>query len=123
MHGCVGAGGPLGYGEGVGDDGDGGALNGAERRKRRRDRASVHEDATAGEIDAPQTTTRVLGGWYPDDRYRRGEDDGALGEKRDPRRAMSEGEVRRKRVKAGGGFRKWVLRRKRGGGDGDAVVR
>ncbi len=78
---------------------------------------------------AQMTTARGGRETYPDYRYRRGDEDGALaGDRQGPPRAMSEGEVRRineerrKRMKAGG-FTNWVLRRKGRSSNGDAVVR
>ena len=132
MHGYVPAageqGGPPapGYTE-VDDDAGAGGV-GAVGEGGRMTSAPAYEDATT-------TTTAAEGGFrappremYPDYRYRRGEEDGALAEKRGAPRAMSKDEVRRineerrKRMKAGG-FTNWVLRRKGGSGGGDAVVR
>ena len=88
-----------------------------------------YEDATTGDgSTAPPTARRAPRGIYPEYRYRRGEEDGALAEKQGPPPPMPEDEVRRineerrKRMKAGG-FTNWVLRRKGRSNDGNAVVR
>lgn len=89
----------------------------------------VPDAVRGGGYERTSTTARAGRETYPDYRYRRGEEDGALAEKKGPPRPMGEEEVRRineerrKTMKAGG-FSDWVSRRKgRRGSDGDAVVR
>ena len=107
-----------GYGE-VGGGGGGGTGRGGAR-------ASGGAAAAAG-FDAPPTT-RVRREPYPDYRYRRGEEDGALADRQGPPGPMPADEVRRineerrKGMKAGG-FTGWVLRRKGKSSNGYAVVR
>lgn len=141
-------GGPPGYrgrdrdrvggdGEGIGGDG-GGSGAGVGAGERGDDDAPAYEDAgrreVVGATATTTTTTRERAReTYPDYRYRRGEEDGALaGDGQGPPPAplgpMAEEEVRRineerrKRMKAGG-FTNWVLRRKGGRKAGDVVVR
>ena len=104
---------------------------GGEREgERRGDDAPAYEDGMTGGVVGASRTTRQQGAreTYPDYRYRRGEEDGALADKQEPPGPMPEDEVRRineerrKRMKAGG-FTNWVLRRKGRSGNGDAVVR
>lgn len=84
----------------------------------------AYEDPTTPGFSATQASRDT----YPDYRYRRGEEDGALADKQGLPRPMREDEVRRineerrKRMKAGG-FTNWVLRRKGRSGKGDTVVR
>lgn len=101
---------------------DGAGGEGAGRGDRR-----AYEESTTPGFSAPSTTlaSRDI---YPDYRYRRGEEDGALADKQGLPRPMREDEVRRineerrKRMKAGG-FTNWVLRRKGRSGKGDTIVR
>lgn len=108
-----------GYGE-VGGGGGGGTGRG-------RARASGGAAAAAAGFDAAPTT-RVRGEPYPDYRYRRGEEDGALADRQGPPGPMPADEVRRineerrKGMKVGG-FTGWVWRRKGKGSNGYAVVR
>ncbi|KAL9068453.1 MAG: hypothetical protein Q9161_006204 [Pseudevernia consocians] len=111
---------------------EGGDAGGVRREEEEEATPSGVEDVGTGEgggYAAPRTTAQGARETYPDYRYRRGQEDGALaGGERGPRGPMTEEEVRRineerrKRMKAGG-FTNWVLRRKGRSGDGDAVVR
>ena len=118
-------GGPPGYGEVGGAGGVGGG--GGTGRGGTRGSGGATAAAAKG-FDAPPTT-RVRGESYPEYRYRRGEEDGALADRQQgapgPMRAEEVrriNEERRKGMKAGG-FTGWVLRRKGKSGNGDAVVR
>ena len=91
-------------------------------------RTPSYEDATTGDHHVAQTpTTQGSRETYPDYRYRRGQEDGAMTDGQGPPPSNGEDEVerineeRRKRMKAGG-FTNWMLKRKGKNGNANTVV-